>query len=161
MHWAWGSLSGLQLSASIDNEAADMRHLRVTFQNTRAHRSRLAKNSYASWGYDNTRWTMGTTDIDETKKACAAYTLAPIAPNIRQHVLILAGTEDHFIPFHQTADFEAALVNARSVTTRIFDRASGGAQHCQNGSITLVHAAILIGCWQNSELRMTCNAPPR
>jgi len=35
--------------------------------------------------------------------------------------LILAGTEDHFIPFHQTADFEKALVNARSVTTWIFD----------------------------------------
>jgi hypothetical protein len=42
-------------------------------------------------------------------------------------VLILAGTEDHFVPIHQTADFEKALVNARSVTTRIFDGPSGGA----------------------------------
>ncbi len=37
----------------------------------------------------------------------------------RQDVLILAGTEDHFIPFHQTANLAKALVNARSVTTRI------------------------------------------
>jgi hypothetical protein len=49
---------------------------------------------------------------------------------------MLAGTEDHFIPFHQTADFEKALVNARSVTTRIFDRPSGGAGHCQCGNLT-------------------------
>jgi len=50
--------------------------------------------------------------------------------------------EDHFIPFHQTADFSKALVNARSVTTRVFDRASGGAAHCQVGCTTLVHVAI-------------------
>ena len=68
---------------------------------------------------------MGTKDVDETIKACAAYTLAPVADRIRQDILILAGTEDHFVPFHQTADFEKALVNARSVTTRIFDRAIG------------------------------------
>src|SRR5271166_4301957 len=89
------------------------------------------KNIGVSWAYHNALWTMGTKDVDDTAKAVAAYTLAPVASRIRQDVLILAGTEDHFIPFHQTADFEKALVNARSVTTRIFDRPSGGAGHCQ------------------------------
>jgi hypothetical protein len=56
--------------------------------------------------------------------------------------LILAGTEDHFVPIHQTADFEKALVNARSVTTRIFDAPSGGAGHCQSGALALYHAAV-------------------
>jgi hypothetical protein len=56
--------------------------------------------------------------------------------------LILASTEDHFIPFRRIADFEKALVNARSVTTRIFDRPSGGAEHCQMGNLTLFHAAV-------------------
>ena len=79
------------------------------------------KNPDVSWAYHNALWTMGTKDVDETIKACAAYTLAPVADRIRQDVLMLAGTEDHFIPFHQTADFEKALVNARSVTTSIFD----------------------------------------
>ena len=95
-----------------------------------------------SWAYHNALWTMGTKDPDDTAKACAAYTLAPVASRIRQDVLILAGTEDHFIPFHQTADFEKALVNARSVTTRIFDRPSGGAWHCQMGALTLYHATV-------------------
>ena len=94
------------------------------------------------WAVGNARWTFGTTDIDATKQAARAYTLAPVADRIRQHVLILEGQADHFIPQHQTRQFETALVNARSVTVRSFDRASGGAEHCQLGAITLVHAAI-------------------
>ena len=62
-----------------------------------------------------------------TTKACAAFTLAPVADRIRQDVLILAGTEDHSIPFSQTAAFEKALVNARSVTTRILPSAAAAA----------------------------------
>ncbi|MGO9107853.1 MAG: alpha/beta hydrolase family protein, partial [Thermoguttaceae bacterium] len=108
-----------------------------------AAKNPLAMNSIAvSWAYRNAMWTMGTKDVDETLQACAAYTLAPVADRIRQDVMILAGTEDHFIPFHQTADFEKALVNARSVTTRIFDGPSGGAGHCQPGALTLYHAAV-------------------
>jgi pimeloyl-ACP methyl ester carboxylesterase len=95
-----------------------------------------------SWGYRNAMCTMGTKNADETIQACAAYTLAPVAERIRQDVLIRAGTEDHFVPIHQTADFEKALVNARSVTTRIFDGPSGGAGHCQGGTLTLYHAAV-------------------
>lgn len=107
-----------------------------------------AKNPHAmnnislSWAYRNALWTMGTKDIDETIAESAAYTLAPVTDRIRQDVLILAGTEDHFVPIHQTADFEKALVNARSVTTRIFDGPSGGAGHCQPGDLTGYHAAV-------------------
>jgi len=102
----------------------------------------ILKNPGASWAYHNALWTMGTTNPDETLEAFSHYKLAPVADRIRQDVLILAGTEDHFIPFHQVADFEQSLVNARSVTTRIFDRPSGGAEHCQCGNTSLVHAAV-------------------
>ena len=101
------------------------------------------KNPDVSWAYRNALWTMGTKDVDETIEASAAYTPAPVADRIRQDVLILAGTEDHFIPFHHTADFEKVLINASSVATRIFDRPSGGAGHCQMGNLTLVHAVVL------------------
>ena len=100
------------------------------------------KNTGVSWAYYNALWTMGTTNPDDTLEAFLHYKLAPIADRIRQDVLILAGTEDHFIPSHQVADFEKSLVNARSVTTRIFDRPSGGAEHCQCGATSLVHAAV-------------------
>jgi pimeloyl-ACP methyl ester carboxylesterase len=102
----------------------------------------ILKNPGASWAYHNALWTMGTTGVNQTLEAFSHYKLASIADRIRQDVLILAGTEDHFIPFHQVADFERSLVNARSVTTRIFDRASGGGEHRQCGNTSLVHAAV-------------------
>jgi hypothetical protein len=96
-----------------------------------------AKNPDIKWAANTARWVTGTKELGETKKAVARYTLAPVADRIRKDVLILAGAEDHFILFHQTPDFEKALVNARSVTTQIFDRASGGAAHCQAGNLSL------------------------
>ena len=100
------------------------------------------KNPGVAWVYNNALWTMGTTNPGDTLAAFSHYRLASIADRIRQDVLILAGTEDHFIPFHQVEDFEKSLVNARSVTTRIFDRPSGGAEHCQCGNTSLVHTAV-------------------
>ena len=100
------------------------------------------KNPDVSWAAGNALWTLGANTLDEAIAAGVPFTLAPVADHIRQDVLILAATEDHFIPFHQTADFEKSLVNARSVTTRIFDRPSGGAEHCQCGNTSLVHAAV-------------------
>ncbi len=109
---------------------------------TAAHNPIAMKNPDVAWSYNNARWTLGTKDLDETRKAVAPYTVAPIADRIRQDALILAGAEDHFVPFHQTADFEKALLNARSVTTQILDRASGGAAHCQAGNLAIVYSAI-------------------
>ena len=100
------------------------------------------KTPDVSRGYHNALWTLGTTNPDDTLEVFSRYKLAPVADRIRQDVLILAGGEDHFIPFHEVADFEKSLVNARSVTTRIFDRSSGGAEHCQCGNTSLVHAAV-------------------
>jgi alpha-beta hydrolase superfamily lysophospholipase len=101
-----------------------------------------SRNPDVMWAFGNARWTMGTSGIEDTATATARYTLAPVADRIRQDVLILAGADDHFVPSHQTADFEKSLVNARSVTTRAFDRSSGGAQHCQAGALALFDAAF-------------------
>jgi pimeloyl-ACP methyl ester carboxylesterase len=101
------------------------------------------KNADFVWAIDNACWTLGATDVASVRKASLPFRLATVADRIRQHVLILAGAEDHFIPFHQTADFEAALVNAKSVAIRMYDRISGGAEHCQTGNATLVPAAIV------------------
>lgn len=68
------------------------------------------------------------------------YSLAEVARNIRQDVMILVGAEDQFIPTDQVTQFQKALVNARSVTTKIYDRASGEHEHSQLGAPTLWHA---------------------
>ena len=52
-------------------------------------------------------------------------------------LLILTGAEDHFIPMKIHHLQAAALVNARSVTERIFTRAEQAQNHCQVGNMGL------------------------
>lgn len=93
-----------------------------------------------AWAVDNGKWTMNAGTASETLRGFREYTLAPVADRITQDTLILVGEEDHFIPVQQAIDFERALTNARSVTTIVYDRNSGGAEHCQLGAQSLWHA---------------------
>ncbi len=103
--------------------------------------ARLTAPGFA-WSVANGQWVMGTASALETLDVLASYTLAPVAGRIEADVLILAGAEDHFIPASQAADFASALTAARSVRTIVYDRASGGAEHCQMGAQALWHADL-------------------
>lgn len=94
------------------------------------------------WLLANGRWTFGKQRVLDVADASAAYTLEPVASQIRQHVLVLAGEDDQFVPIEQLARYEAALVNARSVTSRRYDRTSGGSEHSQLGAATLWQADL-------------------
>ena len=93
-----------------------------------------------AWAVDNGMWVMNTSNAMETLDALRAYTLKNVAGQIKADVLILAGAQDHFVPVSQVADFQLQLTGARSVTTVVYDRESGGAEHCQLGAQTLWHA---------------------
>ncbi|MFX4262838.1 alpha/beta hydrolase [Pelotomaculum propionicicum] len=56
---------------------------------------------------------------------------------VKQDVLILTGSEDHFIPLKMHYKQVAALKNAGSVTGRIFTREEQGQNHCQIGNVGL------------------------
>lgn len=92
------------------------------------------------WGLANAKWTLGGVGLTGMLSAAKPYTLDGVAAHIKQDVLILAGTDDQFIPFDQVEQYQRALINARSVTTRIYDRASGGHEHSQLGATTLWQA---------------------
>ncbi|MGO9017637.1 MAG: alpha/beta hydrolase family protein, partial [Syntrophobacteraceae bacterium] len=70
------------------------------------------------WAIDNGMWTLGKEHpldvIDEFQK----YSLAGVAQRIKCDVLLLAGTEDHFVPIEQVKLMQEALTSARSVTTK-------------------------------------------
>ena len=94
------------------------------------------------WTLQNSRWVMGTRGLLETAEALRAYTLQNVAQRITGDVLILAGEDDHFVPVGQVKQFESSLTQARSVTSVVYDRESGGAEHCLLGAVTLWHAAF-------------------
>jgi dienelactone hydrolase len=87
-------------------------------------------------------WLLGQSKPLAIADALAAYTLEGVADRIRADVLALAGTDDQFVPRDQIDRYARALVNARSVTTRVYDRASGGAEHSQLGASTLWQADL-------------------
>jgi pimeloyl-ACP methyl ester carboxylesterase len=103
-------------------------------------RIKAAMSPGFAWAISNGMWALGTKHPLQTVAALQKYTLAGVAQRIKGDVLILAGAEDHFVPIEQVAQFEKALTSARSVTTKIYDGASGGAEHCQFGAQALWHA---------------------
>jgi len=56
---------------------------------------------------------------------------------VKQDVLILSGENDHFIPLKMHRMQMNALINARSVTGRIFTKKEHGENHCQIGNFEL------------------------
>jgi alpha-beta hydrolase superfamily lysophospholipase len=94
-------------------------------------------NPGVRWAIANGSWTMGSKGLTGLLDAAQPYTLAGVAARIGQDVLIFAGTEDQFVPLTQVRQYQQALVNARSVTTKIYDTASGGHEHSQLGATTL------------------------
>lgn len=60
-----------------------------------------------------------------------------------QDVLLLSGSEDHFIPIRMHKKQVEALVNANSITDRIFTKKDYAQNHCQIGNIKLLLDTII------------------
>ena len=84
-------------------------------------------------------WRLGIENLLDTVPELQKYTLAGVAAADQGRCADLAGGEDRFLPIKQVAQFDKVLTAARSVTSRIYYRASGGAEQCQFGAQTLWH----------------------
>jgi alpha-beta hydrolase superfamily lysophospholipase len=100
------------------------------------------KNPGSTWAQQNGEWVLGVPGPFALLDAFKAYRLEPVAGLIKADVLILAGADDHFVPSDQFELFKKSLTQARSVTAIEFDRASGGAEHCQIGAPSLWQGAV-------------------
>ena len=60
-----------------------------------------------------------------------------------QDVLLLSGRNDHFIPIKMHKKQIEALVNAKSITDRIFTKNENAQNHCQIGNIKLLLDVII------------------
>lgn len=83
-----------------------------------------------------------TNQMDAEPSAAAHWLLGMNARHLSsdrvdQDVLLLAGERDRFQPVTLYHRQRAALVNARSVTGRIFTRAEHAENHCQMGNLGL------------------------
>jgi pimeloyl-ACP methyl ester carboxylesterase len=111
---------------------------------------RAAKRSLViGWGLHHAMHVTGTTTPAAYLHAIQRYTAAEISSRVTQDVLLLAGSEDHYVPVEQFYRQIAALKNTRSLTARLFTRAESAQNHCQAGNYGL--AFQVITAWLDSQ----------
>jgi pimeloyl-ACP methyl ester carboxylesterase len=71
------------------------------------------------------------------------YVTADVSHLLAQDVLLLAGSEDHYIPVHQLPDQIATLTHVRSLTARLFTRAEQAQNHVQVGNMGLAFRVMI------------------
>ncbi|MCT4381660.1 alpha/beta hydrolase [Leuconostoc suionicum] len=91
-----------------------------------------------SKGMANTGATTPYSLLKEFKK----YDMTDLGEHINQEVLLLAGSEDQYIPLSRIYQIQKELKNAKTITSIIFNSPSGGEQHCQAGHRELAFDAI-------------------
>ena len=111
---------------------------------------RAAKRSLViEWGLNQAMHVTGTPTPAAYLHAIQCYTAAEISSRVTQDVLLLAGTEDHYVPVAQFYKQIVALKNTRSLTARLFTRAESAQSHCQAGNFGL--ALQVITAWLDSQ----------
>ncbi len=95
------------------------------------------------------------------------HTMKGISHRVQQDVFLLAGQKDHYIPLEQFYQQQRALVNAHSLTARLFTVSEGGEQHCQVGHHQLALDAItrwldaFTGGSPSRSVQLRADVPPR
>lgn len=111
---------------------------------------RTRKDLFSSWAISHGMYVMGVDTPSELFRKVSLFTTRFISPKITQDVLLLVGSEDHYVPFHQFYQQARLLTSARSFTARIFTAAEHAQNHCQVGNIGLALRAITL--WLNERL---------
>jgi pimeloyl-ACP methyl ester carboxylesterase len=101
-----------------------------------------ASKPVSQWGLQQGMHVTGTATPYDFLRATTAMNTRKISHLVRGDVLLLAGADDHYVPLRQLRRQADALVNARSVTTRIFTAAEQASNHCQLGNIGAVSRLI-------------------
>ena len=106
--------------------------------------SRVAKtNPVVEWGIQQGMHVTGTSSAFEYLQSVAKFKTTDISGLIKQDVLLLAGSDDHYVPIEQWHEQIRMLGNARSITARLFTRSESAQNHCQVGNFGLALRTIV------------------
>jgi pimeloyl-ACP methyl ester carboxylesterase len=94
----------------------------------------------ARWLMANSRWVFGVASAAELGRTLRRFSLVDVAGEIDCPTLVLAGEDDHFVPFELASEF-ADLVSGPT-TVRVFRTEEGAGEHCQMGNLRLATGEI-------------------
>ena len=101
------------------------------------------KKPVVQWGVEQGMHVTGTTSAFEFLQRSVRFQTADVSALIWQDVLLLAGSEDHYVPIEQWHQQIRMLTNARSITARLFTRSESAQNHCQVGNYGLALRTIV------------------
>lgn len=101
------------------------------------------KSPIVQWGIQQGMHVTGTSSAFEFLQRTKQFQTPDVSASIRQDVLLLAGSEDHYVPIEQWQDQIRMLKNARSITARLFTRSESAQNHCQVGNYGLALRTIV------------------
>jgi pimeloyl-ACP methyl ester carboxylesterase len=101
------------------------------------------KNIAVEWLINHGMYINGVKTPVEWMALLENFSVIDIADQVRQDVLLLAGAEDHMVNIKEFEKNRQGLINACSVTGRIFTAEEQAQNHCQIGNVKLALDVIL------------------
>lgn len=101
------------------------------------------KSPVVQWGIQQGMHVTGTGSAFDFLQKSMQFQTADISASIRQDVLLMAGSEDHYVPVKQFQQQIGMLTNARSITARLFTRSESAQNHCQAGNYGLALKTVV------------------
>ena len=101
------------------------------------------KSPVVLWGIQQGMHVTGTKSAFEFLRRIEQFQTADISAAVRQDVLLMAGSEDHYVPVEQLHNQIKMLTNARSITVRLFTRSESAENHCQVGNYGVALGTIV------------------
>lgn len=92
--------------------------------------------SVSNWA-EHAMWVFGVDTMDAALAIADRMTLAEAAPLIKCPLLVIHGENDRQIPVADARAFYAAAANATPRELKIFNRETGGTEHCQADNSSL------------------------
>ena len=85
----------------------------------------------------------GTNSAFNYLRSVAQFETKDVSASIGQDVLLLGGSEEHYVPMEQWQDQIKMLSDPRSITARLFTRSEHAQNHCQVGNFGLALRTIV------------------
>jgi pimeloyl-ACP methyl ester carboxylesterase len=117
--------------------------LQMAFVLNAAAKILMKRDMYSQWGIAQGMHVMGCKTPYEFFLKLKQYNGYAVSARITGDVLIMAGTEDHFVPMTQFYKQLTLLTAAKSVTGRIFTEREQAQSHCQIGNLGLAAKYML------------------
>ena len=95
-------------------------------------------DSTVVWGLKHGMYAYEASSPFEYLQKISDYQLAPVASEIRQDILILGASQDHFVDYRTVDKLIRMLTNVRSLTFRLMTEAEQASNHCNCGNSRLV-----------------------